>query len=73
MSLSKTQRREAFKKHVKQQMAHARKVKRKEKAKTEMVNTKAFWQSQSFGPASEVKRIDPATGQVIEVIGQLDK
>jgi hypothetical protein len=38
-----------------------------------VVNTKAFWQGQSFGPASEVRRIDPLTGDVVEVIRQHDK
>jgi hypothetical protein len=73
MSLSKTQRREAFKKYANQQAAYARKVKRKEKAKMEMATTKTFWQTQSFGPASEVRRIDPLTGEVIQVIGNHDK
>jgi len=25
----------------------------------QLVNTKSFWQSQTFGPASEVRKIDP--------------
>jgi hypothetical protein len=33
-----------------------RKIDRKLK---QLVNTKSFWQSQTFGPASEVRRIDP--------------
>jgi hypothetical protein len=37
------------------------------------VNTKAFWQAQSFGPASEVRRIDPSTGKVVESINLHDK
>ena len=32
------------------------------------VNTKRFWQKQQFGSASAVKRIDPKTMKVIEVI-----
>lgn len=32
------------------------------------VNTKRFWQKQNFGSASVVKRIDPKTMRVIEVI-----
>ena len=32
------------------------------------VNTKRFWQKQNFGSASEVRRIDPKTMRVIEVI-----
>lgn len=71
MSLSKTQRQEAFKKHIKQQADYARKVKRKEQAKLE--GDRKFWQGQSFGPASEVRRVDPLTGEVIEVIRQHDK
>ena len=38
-----------------------------------VVNTKAFWQGQSFGPASEVRRIDPLTNEVVEVIGRQEK
>lgn len=34
------------------------------KKKDARVNTKAFWQDQSFGPASHVTRIDPTTGEV---------
>lgn len=26
----------------------------------QLVNTKSFWQSQTFGPASEVRHIDPS-------------
>lgn len=32
-----------------------------EKEKKAQVNTKAFWQGQSFGAASPVRKIDPAT------------
>jgi hypothetical protein len=32
------------------------------------VNTKQFWQKQKFGPASNVRRIDPKTGEVMEEI-----
>jgi len=32
------------------------------------VNTKQFWQKQKFGPASNVRRIDPKTGEVIQEI-----
>lgn len=32
------------------------------------VNTKQFWQRQKFGPASNVRRIDPKTGEVIQEI-----
>lgn len=31
------------------------------KAKEYKPNSKAFWQGQSFGPASPVRKIDPAT------------
>jgi hypothetical protein len=71
MSLSKAEKREAFKKYTKQQAAYARKAKRIRLAKLE--GEKEFWRGQSFGPASEVRRIDPLTGDVIEVIRQHDK
>jgi hypothetical protein len=32
------------------------------------VNTKQFWQKQKFGPASNVRRINPKTGEVIQEI-----
>ena len=32
------------------------------------VNTKQFWQRQKFGAASNVRRIDPKTGEVIQEI-----
>lgn len=32
------------------------------------VNTKQFWQKQKFGPASNVRRIDPKTKEVIHEI-----
>ena len=32
------------------------------------VNTKQFWQKQKFGPASNVRRIDPKTGELIQEI-----
>ena len=38
----------------------ARQAKMK-KSGYDRVNTKAFWQRQTFGPASEVRRIDPST------------
>ncbi len=34
------------------------------KFKDPAVNTKAFWQGQSFGAASEVRRIDPSTYKI---------
>jgi hypothetical protein len=71
MSLSKADRREAFKRYTKQQAAYARKAKRVELAKLE--GDRKFWQGQSFGSASDVRRIDPLTGEVIEVIRQHDK
>lgn len=46
-----------------------KKLSRKEQAEAkQLVNTKAFWQRQSFGAASPVRRIDPTTGKVIEEI-----
>jgi len=71
MGLSKAGKREAFKKHTKQQAAYARKAKRIKLAKLE--GDKKFWQGQSFGPASEARRIDLLTGKVIEVLGQRNK
>lgn len=35
--------------------------KKEAREKGEVVNTKAFWQGQSFGAASPVRKIDPAT------------
>ena len=35
--------------------------KKEDALKGQLVNTKAFWQGQSFGPASPVRKIDPAT------------
>ena len=40
----------------------------KKKIKPPKVNTKQFWQKQKFGPASNVRRIDPKTGEVMEEI-----
>jgi hypothetical protein len=71
MGLSKAEKREAFKKHTKQQAAYARKAKRIKLAKLE--GDRKFWQGQSFGSASDVRRINPLTGKVIEVIRQHDK
>lgn len=36
------------------------------KKKEPKAQTKAFWQGQSFGAASPVRRINPKTGEVIE-------
>ena len=71
MVLSRAEKRKAFKKHTKQQAAYARKAKRIKLSKLE--GDRKFWQGQSFGPASEVRRVDPLTGGVIEVIRQHDK
>jgi hypothetical protein len=38
------------------------------KIKKPKVNTKQFWQRQKFGAASNVRRIDPKTGEVIQEI-----
>jgi hypothetical protein len=32
-----------------------------QKEKKHQANSRAFWQSQSFGPASPVRKIDPST------------
>jgi hypothetical protein len=71
MVLSKAEKRKTFKKYTKQQAVYARKAKRIKLAKLE--GDREFWQGQSFGSASDVKRLDPLTGDVIEVIRQHDK
>jgi hypothetical protein len=38
-----------------------KKHQKKPKKEKHIVNTKAFWQSQTFGPASPVRKIDPLT------------
>lgn len=50
-------RREAFKWAA----AHQSEAVEPVKVKDHKPNTKAFWQGQSFGPASPVRKIDPAT------------
>jgi hypothetical protein len=71
MVLSKAEKRKAFKKYTQQQAAYARKAKRIKLSKLE--GDRKFWQGQSFGPASEVRRIGPFTGKVIEYVDPHDK
>jgi hypothetical protein len=73
MKLSKGQRWKAYREFQQEQAASIRKAEKKEVAKDGLVNTTSFWQKQQFGPASDVKRLDPLTGEVIEVIRQHDK
>ena len=73
MKLSKGQRWKAYREFQQEQAASLRKAERKALAKEGLVNTTAFWQKQQFGPASEVRRIDPLTGNVIESVCHHDK
>ena len=59
MKLSKRQKRNARK--FSNRMAALAEQRKADREAGQLVNTRAFWQRQSFGPASEVRRIDPAT------------
>ena len=52
-------RRKALSKLKKQMASEREREQINQRKREQVVNTKAFWQGQSFGAASPVRRIDP--------------